>query len=124
MITNRGAVRHWLSNFRFDLHHLRQGQQPQDGDERINGQVLFTPVVKKRYWIPPTWVSSFIDPGVTQRYAYVTSVPSDSSYLLLYAQFNYPDQESEFHTAQKAFRVGPVSVVIVETETNSNKLAV
>jgi hypothetical protein len=111
IITNRGVVRHWLSDLRFDLHHLRRDQELVEGDDRINRQVLFDPLVRKRYWIPPVWRSSFIDPGVTQRYTYVTSIPADSSYLLLYAQFKYPDQESEFHTAQKTFRVGSATTV-------------
>ena len=47
IVTNRGPVRHWLVDFRFDLHYLPAGAAPVDGDERINFQTLFLPLIKK-----------------------------------------------------------------------------
>jgi len=105
VVENKGLVRHWLNGFQFDLHYLPEGSELKEGDERINYQVLFQPVIKKRYWIPPNWVKSFIDAGVIQRYTYVAHVPSNASFILLYAKFKYPDEKSEFHTAQKVFSV-------------------
>ena len=105
IVENKGLVRHWVNDFRFDLHYLPKGGKLTDGDERINHQVLFQPVIKKRYWIPPSWINTFIDAGVKQRYTYVTHVPSDTAFILLYAQFKYPDTESEYHTSQKVFRI-------------------
>ena len=105
IVENKGLVRHNVSAFRFDLHYLPDGAKVIEGDMRINHQVLFQPVVKKRYWIPPDWMGSFVDPGVTQRYTYVTWLPADAALALLYAQFKYPGAESEFHTAQKVFGV-------------------
>jgi len=105
IVGNKGRVRHYLRDFRFDLHYLSKESKVEDGDESINHQVLFAPAVKKRYWIPPSWLDTFIDAGVEQTYRYVTSVPCDATFLLLYAQFKYPDAESEFHTAQKVFPV-------------------
>ena len=48
IVTNRGPVRHWLTDFRFDLHYVPAGAAPLDGDERINFQSLFLPLIKKR----------------------------------------------------------------------------
>lgn len=105
VVENKGLVRHNVRDFRFDLHYLPRGAAVREGDERINQQVLFEPVVRKKYWIPPDWLSTFVDPGVTQRYTYVTWLPGDAAVALLYAQFRYPDADSEFHTAQKAFPI-------------------
>ncbi len=104
-VTNRGLVRHWLSDFRFDLLYLPKNDPVTLGDKRINEQVLFQPVFKKRYWIPPDWMSTFIDPGVCQRYSYLAAAPENARFLLVFAQFKYPDAESEFHTAQRVFTV-------------------
>lgn len=104
-VTNKGLVRHWLTDFQFDLLYLPENAPVQLGDKSINEQVLFQSVVKKRYWIPPDWLATFIDPGICQRYTYVTLAPADARFLLVFAKFKYPDAESEFHTAQKVFPV-------------------
>ena len=104
-VTNRGLVRHWLKDFSFDLLCLTDEDAVVEGDKRINFQVLFQPVIKKRYWIHPDWISTFIDAGVSQSYTYVASLPQNSTYALVFAKFKYPDQESEFHTAQKVFNL-------------------
>jgi len=105
VVENKGLVRHVLQDFKFDLLYLENKDQITTGDERINQQVLFKPVFKKRYWIPPDWLGTFIDAGVTQKYTYVASVPKTASMLLIFASFKYPDSESEFHTAQKVFNL-------------------
>lgn len=104
-VTNKGLVRHWLEDFCFDLLYLPHNAAVVLGDQRINKQVLFQPVIKKRYWIPPDWLATFIDPGVCQRYTYVAAAPADARFLLVFAKFKYPDEESEFHTAQKVFPI-------------------
>ncbi len=103
IVENKGIVRHWLKDFKFDLLWLAAGASVVDGDDRINRQALFEPLFKKRYWIPPDWISTFIDAGVVQRYTYLARVPKTASMLLVFAQFRYPDTRSNFHTAQKAF---------------------
>ncbi len=104
-VTNKGLVRHWLRDLRFDLLSLSKDASVVMGDHKINEQVLFQPIIKKRYWIPPDWLNSFIDAGVCQRYTYITAAPMDAKYLLVYAKFKYPDSESDFHTAQKVWSI-------------------
>lgn len=104
-VTNKGLVRHWLLDFCFDLLYLPHNAAVELGDQRINEQVLFQPVIKTRYWIPPNWLATFIDPGVCQRYTYVAAAPADAHFLLVFAKFKYPDEKSAFHTAQKVFPI-------------------
>jgi hypothetical protein len=105
MVENKGLVRHYVNDFRFDLLYLSDKQDIVEGDESINKQVLFEKIVSKRYWIPPDWYYSFIDAGVTQNYTYTTFLPIESKYALVFAQFKYPDRKSDFHTSQKTFAI-------------------
>ena len=109
IVQNKGLVRHLLRDFRFDLLYLPDGAPVCEGTEVINHQALFRPVFKRRYWISPDWVFSFIDAGVTQNYTYLARVPQDASVLVVFAKFKYPDSESDFHTAQRAFNVATMT---------------
>jgi hypothetical protein len=48
-------------------------------------------------------MSTFIDPGVSQRHAYLAAAPENARFPLVFAEFKYPDAESEFYTAQRVF---------------------
>jgi hypothetical protein len=105
IVENKGLVRHYINDFRFDLLYLSKEHKVIEGDRKINRQVQFIKLINKRYWIPPDWYYSFIDPGITQNYTYVTHLPIESRYALIYALFKYPDKKSGFHTAQKVFKI-------------------
>ena len=105
IVENKGLVRHWLNDFKFDLFVLPNDKALIEGDQNINYQIQFEKIVDGRYWIPPDWKTTFIDPSTLQEYTYVTHIPENSSLALIYATFKYPDEESNFHAAQKTFRV-------------------
>ncbi len=105
IVENKGLVRQYVNDFRFDLLCLSDKQDIIDGDDRINRQVLFKKIIDKRYWIPPDWCNSFIDAGVIQYYTYTTSLPNDAKFALVYGHFKYPDGKNNFHTAQKTFPI-------------------
>jgi hypothetical protein len=105
VVDNKGSVRQSLSDFRFDLHYLPQDGKVIEGDDHINRQTCFQPVVRRRYWTPPDWGKSFVDPGVIQRFTDVTSLRRNAAFALLYARFRYPGHFGSFHTAQRAFLV-------------------
>ncbi len=103
VITNRGSVRHWIKDFHFDALYL--GKDGPLAEREGTGHVAFRKLIARRHWVSPEWEGTFIDPGVTQRYTYVTHFPPSAAYVLIYAKFNYPDDESAFHTAQRTFKV-------------------
>jgi hypothetical protein len=106
VVVNRVLVRHWVSDFRFDVRYLTMEDQLIEDGERFNQQVFFPRcAIRKRSWFPPRWKGTFIDPGVRQEYTYVTAIPSDACFAFVYATFKYPDSESGFHTAQKTFNL-------------------
>ncbi len=111
IVENKGKVRHYVNDFKFDLLYLSQDHEIEEGDKRINNQLLFEKIIDKRYWIPPSWYDSFIDAGVVQNYTYVTHVPIEAKFALVYAQFKYPAFSrlipigKTFHTAQRTFKI-------------------
>lgn len=105
VVENKGLVRQYVNDFRFDLLYLSENQEVVEGDHRINNQVLFEKVINKRYWIPPDWNYSFIDAGIVQHYTYTTSLPLDAKFALVFGHFKYPDGKDDFHTAQKTFHI-------------------
>jgi hypothetical protein len=109
IVENKGLVRHAVSDFIFKLFYLPKGAQIRDGDKRIKHQIHFESVVKDRSWVKEDTVYTFVDPGVVQRYRYVTHIPGDAAFALLYAEFKYPDAASEFHSAQRVFNVAQAS---------------
>lgn len=113
IVENRGNARHYVNNFTFDLLYLSENHEIKDGCKKINYQLQFEKLnEKKKVWIPDKWGNSFIDAGITQHYTYVTHVPIESKFILIYAKFNYPSLLSRmgliknFHTAQKTFKIG------------------
>lgn len=105
IIENKGLVRHAVSEFTFSLLHLPGSVTITDGDERIEGQVEFMPLIKKRSWLGKNDVYTFVDPGVIQRYSYITHLPVDAALALLHSRFRYRDAKSDFHSAQRVFNV-------------------
>ena len=105
IVENKGMVRQYINDFRFDLLDLANNQPIVQGGDKINHQILFEKIIDKRYWIPAGWEYSFIDAGVTQHYTYVTSLPLDAKFALVFGHFKYPDGKDAFHTAQKTFPI-------------------
>jgi hypothetical protein len=104
VVTNRGAVRHYLHGFWFVLNALKTTDPIELGGDEIDGQVKFNLVTDKRYWIaekPKT--KYFIDPGATQRYVHVTKLPASVEFVLVYGRFQYPGCKKRYHSAQNAF---------------------
>lgn len=105
IIENKGIVRKYMEDFRFDLLILSEHDIIKEGGNNINGQVLFRKIIDKRSWIPPGWEYSFIDSSVTQHYANTTIIPLDAKFAIVHGHFKYADKRSEAHTAHKTFLI-------------------
>lgn len=104
-VLNKGLVRHKIKDFKFDLYYLR-AESNVEVSEALNGQVRFERALKDRVWLPLQDNDyTFVDPGIVQKYVYLASVPSEAAFVLLKSRFEYPDAESDFHSAQKAIRL-------------------
>jgi len=113
-VQNKGLVRHYIKEFYFDLLYLSDKEEIEEGDKRINFQLLFKKIIDKRLWVPKDWYVPFIDAGVTQKFKYLTHLPVDTKFALLYTTFKHPDTKKDFHTAQKTIKVDLNSKTIID----------
>lgn len=116
-VENKGKVQHKIYKFDFKLEYLEKTDRviSTSKEEEERGQVkfkileegsfmrrkrlkrksltifhnrIFTPCIsipKKRYF--------FIEPGLKNKYSYVTKVPSNTDILLLHSWFEYPNSK-------------------------------
>lgn len=103
VIENKGLVSHTITKFIFDLRQLKLEDTLVEGGEEINRQTRFPHKLKKGSWLPQSWGDTFVRPGVSNRYSYVTTVPKDAAYVLLHGRFDYGPQS--FHTADRVLKV-------------------
>lgn len=122
LIANLGLVRHEIDpeKFTVDVRFLLDSDELEEGDSKLNYQAVFPHLAapsgqvkdkpeitilkaEKRMIVPKEWGSTFIDPGVSQRYSYVMVVPAKAVAVLVYSKFYYKELKSEFHTSQRAF---------------------
>jgi hypothetical protein len=106
-VSNQGKVRHWIKEFQFTLRAISADAGVVEGDAAICNQVSFPNLLKRGTWLPPSWSSTFIDPGVENVYRHIAAIPAETSFILLDGMFRYPDSESEAHHSTRAFRVPP-----------------
>jgi hypothetical protein len=106
VLANRGQVRHWINQFSLDLRILKSGDPVVAGGTEILRQTEFPhQLLDGQPLISRSMDATFVDPGITQRYTFVTSVPADTTLVLVSARFAYRDSQSEFHTAQRAWNL-------------------
>lgn len=109
IVKNKGLVRHRLSDFKLNVRYLLPEDRLVSGGQCINYQTDFThsinsdEALKSRHVVP--W-NPFVDPGVTQPFVYITSIPSSATYVLLWTEFRYSNtRDSKRHLAQRVFKV-------------------
>lgn len=98
-VHNKGLVDHTITQFDFDLRCMRRGEPTVEGGDDIGGQVLFPHMLKTGQWLPALWSGTFIEPGLSTKYSYLTSIPTDATFLLLHGRIDYGDER--FHTAER-----------------------
>ncbi|MBN2613461.1 MAG: hypothetical protein JXB00_18040 [Bacteroidales bacterium] len=108
IIENKGLVRHYIHDFRFDLLYLSSKEPVTEGNQHINFQIKLPKLIDKRLWLPileEKGEYTFIDAGVRQLYTYITSVPEDSLLVSIHSKFDYRDIKSAYHISQRTFKV-------------------
>lgn len=101
IIENNGTVRYSTSDFTFELRCLYPEDPLTPGGAEIGGQVYVPHVLAAGSWLPQDWSATLIEPGLTARYSYVTSVPRRATAVLLHGAFRYESAEDKNrHTAE------------------------
>ena len=96
-VENKGSVRHPVRNFKMDIHYLLKDEQPIEGDKDINFQVKFSHSIKRTLS-----EETYIDPQLRYRNSYITVVPTEAAFVLVFSKFEY---KKEKFTAQRLFKV-------------------
>jgi hypothetical protein len=101
MLDNKGMVRYTTSEFAFELRCLYPEDSLGAGGAEIGGQTYIPHVLATGSWLPESWGATVIEPGLTTRYSYVTSVPYRATAVLLHGAFRYESAEDKNrHTAE------------------------
>ncbi|MFN0115661.1 MAG: hypothetical protein ACKVPY_13385 [Paracoccaceae bacterium] len=102
-LTNKGQVRHFIDDFQFDLLFLLIDDEVAPSESpKVRGQTHFRKRHDGQQFVTSEMEWTFVDPGITQRYSYVTEIPGNSVAVLMIAKFRYRD-ESDFHSAQRVW---------------------
>lgn len=104
-VENKGAVLHKISDFQFALRYIKSDDKLENGDENINFQTKIEHPQHKGYLIPQKWEFSFLEPSVKNQYKYISTIPTEATFVLIYGKFKYQNDEHEFHTATKLLKV-------------------
>lgn len=104
-LENKGVVPLKFKDFTFVLRGISASDALVDGGEEIRNQLNFSRVLRHGDFIPKKWPYSFISPGVRTEYNYVTTIPKDTVFMRMQADFIYPDRDDESHHAAKIIAV-------------------
>lgn len=102
-LENKGRVQHRINEFTFDLRYLKGSDELKHAGQ-FGGQILFPHEAAKGSWLPKEWSYTFIDPGISTHYSYITAIPKEARIALLHGWFSY-QEGCEFHSAEKILRV-------------------
>jgi hypothetical protein len=81
----------------------------QAGGPAINGQTVIPHEVATGSWLPAGWSGTFIEPGLSTRYSFISAVPASAVAVLLHGRFLYePGSEERFSHSAETFRAVPV----------------
>lgn len=109
VVSNKGLVRHRLSDFRFNVRYLLPNDALSSGGPPINHQIKFNHSINNDEKLDVRWVvpwQPFIDPSVTQPFVQITSIPTNATFVLVWSEFRYRNiRDTKRHIAQRVFKV-------------------
>lgn len=111
-VDNKGLVTHQIADFGFKLRCIYPEDGAEDAGKRANFQTNFPHKLKEGTWLPNQWGNTFVRPGISTRYTFVTSVPQRAVAVVLSGRFRYPEKNA-FHTAVKLVKTPSVAAPAV-----------
>jgi hypothetical protein len=102
-IENKGKAQHRMKEFNFDLKAIFP-DDPIDTSEKLRGQVDFPHQVTEGSFLPHLQGGFFIDPGLKEKYSYITRVPKDATFLIFHTWF-FSSNRDAIYTAEKTVSV-------------------
>lgn len=97
-IENKGKVQHKIELFEFELASLNFSDNVEITEE-FGGQVHFPNIITRRSFLPKKYRYFFVEPGLKNKYSFISRVPADTELLILHSWFNYLDGKHS-HSAE------------------------
>ena len=80
---------------------------------QIGGQTEFPRLLIAGSWLPIDWEGTFIEPGLSTRYGFVTTVPAGAVAVLLHGLFRSETTDGTIvHTAEALHEVPPAGMAM------------
>jgi len=103
-VENKGFTRHQVKNFKINVRYLLNNDTVVDGREDLKFQVKIPHSINKRIEDKERYLyrDTYIDPGLRYRNSYITFIPQNATFVLVFGAFEYG---KERFTAQRLFKV-------------------
>lgn len=102
-IENKGKVQHKIDLFEFELASLSSSDNIEITEE-FGGQVHFPNIITRRSFLPKKYRYFFVEPGLKNKYSFISRIPADTEVLILHSWFNYLDGKHS-HSAEVTKKV-------------------
>lgn len=108
-ITNKGISRQYIHLFKFNILVFDDTMPFDVGDSKIEKRLKFQELEKGLNWVS-TKHPTFIDGGMSHRFAYVTSLDENIKFVMLYSKFDQDEKKwgmkrSEHYRISKTFAI-------------------
>ncbi|MEO6131002.1 MAG: hypothetical protein ABIQ02_04080 [Saprospiraceae bacterium] len=108
-ITNKGISRQYIHLFKFNILVFDDTMPFDEGDSNIEKRLKFLELEKGLNWVS-TKHPTFIDGGMSHRFAYVTSIDERIRFVMIYSKFDQDEKRwgmkrSEHYRISKAFAI-------------------
>jgi hypothetical protein len=102
-IENKGKVQHRLYDFPFDLAGLNI-ENNVELTQKFGNQVYFPNIIATGSFLPARSEYFFIEPGLKNKYSFLTRVPVNTQVVLMHSSFMYLDGKHS-HAAEVTRKV-------------------
>lgn len=102
-VENKGRVQHRIKEFTFELASLDINHSVDLAPE-FGNQVYFPNEIAKGSFLPSSCTYFFVEPGLKNKYSYVSRVQAEAELLMMHSFFKYLDGKHS-HTAEITVKV-------------------
>lgn len=101
IVENKGRVQQRISSMILRLRGIDADQELTFREDERKRLCFPLELIKNEQLVTKDVGYFFVEPGVRQSFAYFTSVPTSTRFLLVYSRFQYADETEKYHTVQR-----------------------
>jgi len=109
IVENKGLTRQYIDDFKFNVLCFNDDMPVDISDDKINYQLKFEPKYMKTDWFLSKH-QHFVDGGITHKFRYVTVLPRETSYAMIYSKLydkkkGFPKKVGDRYYIMKTFNL-------------------